>query len=556
MVLQYIVWPTSLKTQIEELYYHVSFEPDITIDGLLKIPSKSFISFNTYFNMFSGKTWIKYTIIKKCIFRLIVDGRGTVYLKKEDGCIIAKQKFCGKEEIKIVLNEIEPVFYYIKIKADESVTILFGSVETEQEGREIRIALATCTYNRKEMLYKNIRFLREKNNKLVDNERVLDEIYIVDNASNINSSEVECEWIKLIPNRNTGGAGGFTRGLQEAMKNINITHIILMDDDVDIEFESMVRTKSVLRYIKGEYEDNFIGGAMFRKDKPYVLHAAGEDWADGLIINPYKSTDMRESVAVQKISELVKSNQVYAGWWYCCIPRKHVEKKGYPIPFFLHCDDVEYSLRSGKTPIYLNGIAVWHEEFENKRNSIMEYYDVRNRLITNALYKEHGKLYDAIYILCERFYANVFRYRYEDFLLSVKAAEDFLKGPEWQKSVDAEVLHKELSVYGYYMDDVQEIPEKEKYSIKNKLFIIGRYFFIAKGRDVIQIGAPVSAYVGKKELLLVEPKSKKGFVVRKSWKKTLCCIGWLFTILLKLLLRYYNKANSWCLGRKKNNASF
>ena len=60
-------------------------------------------------------------------------------------------------------------------------------------------------------------------------------------------------------------------------------------------------------------------------------------------------------------------------------------EKNRPLPFFLHCDDVEYGLRHGGTPIILNGIQVWHETYEYRQSPVTAYYDTRNTLIVNAM---------------------------------------------------------------------------------------------------------------------------------------------------------------------------
>ena len=543
MVLQHLVWKNEELKETAPLYYHSDSEM-ITAGENMVIPAGTTISFDTYFNSFLSKTWRKYTDVGRVQFRVGIDGKGEAVLKGDKQVSTQKKMFSGKTELCFFTELSESDYFFLEITAEEECLLEYGFVETEATAQPVILALATCTYNRQQDIKKNVALLKTLT-KENDRNAVLEQVYVVDNASNLTKEEIEKDNILLIPNKNTGGAGGFTRGLQEALKNKDITHIVLMDDDVRIEPEAFCRTKAFLSYIKTEYKENFLGGAMFRTDTPYVLHAAGEDWADGRIKNVYKSTDMRQFEQVLKTSEPVETKQAYAGWWYCCIPRKHVEQKGYPMPFFLHCDDVEYSLRNGRPPIYLNGIAVWHEEFEDKRSSVIEYYDTRNRLITNALYKERGKKRDALYVLCERFYATVFRYRYKDFALSLKAVEDFLKGPEWLNTVDAEALHKSLSAYGYPWKTVQERPEANPYPVGNRFATIGRYFIPARGRTVLRMGAPVSAYAGKKRVLLVETKSGKGFEVRKSWRETWGCVGRLLVAGYALCFRHYCIEKQW-----------
>lgn len=555
MVLQHIVWPECNRPEVRELYYHATRLLHMTEDGTLMVPAGECVRFDTYFNAFSGAQWSKYTTVTTCTCRIRLSGKGEVRLVREDGVVVGCESYDGVSEIVFPVDRPEAYFYYIEIGAQEETGLYEGAFETREAAKKVALALVTCTFNRQAAVSDNVNRLVNKNVATVGDTPVLEKIFVIDNASNLAASDFAKERVILVPNRNTGGAGGFTRGIEEAMSFPEITHILLMDDDVIVEFEAMVRTKSVLSFLKEEYADCFIGGAMFRTDVPYVMHAAGEGYdGRGRVVNPYKSTDLRELAAVKAVSEPLTVEQPYAGWWYCCVPRCHVEKKGYPMPYFLHVDDIEYSLRSGRAPLYFNGIAVWHEEFDGKRSSMMEYYDVRNRLITNCLYKEKGRLWDAVYIVCERFYSTVFRYRYEDFMIAVKGVEDFLKGPEWLVELDSERHNGELRGMGYRLDTLTEAElcmlTDETGEQKSTLYTLCRYALPAKGSTAIRIGVKVGAYAGKKRVLLVEEKSEKGFWVEKSLKMTIKCLANLIKAIGKVLISYGKVKKEW--GIKKD----
>lgn len=75
--------------------------------------------------------------------------------------------------------------------------------------------------------------------------------------------------------------GGFTRDLIEIMTHndeLHVTHALLMDDDIVIEPESLIKTYRILTLLKEEYEDAFIGGAMLRLDKQAIQVEAGASW--------------------------------------------------------------------------------------------------------------------------------------------------------------------------------------------------------------------------------------------------------------------------------------
>lgn len=64
----------------------------------------------------------------------------------------------------------------------------------------------------------------------------------------------------------------------------------------------------------------------------------------------------------------------FNAWWYCCFPMDVVSEENLPLPIFIRGDDLEYGLRNMKHLILMNGICVWHEPFENKYSSFLEYY--------------------------------------------------------------------------------------------------------------------------------------------------------------------------------------
>lgn len=93
-----------------------------------------------------------------------------------------------------------------------------------------RVATVTVTYNRKELLIKNIKAIMEQTYEI-------DSIIIVDNNSTDGTKEkVEEEFNKnekinyIFLNENIGGAGGFYTGCKYAFEN-GYDWVILMDDD-------------------------------------------------------------------------------------------------------------------------------------------------------------------------------------------------------------------------------------------------------------------------------------------------------------------------------------
>lgn len=543
MVLQHIIWPKACASEkTNELYYHTNIAVENRNESVIIAPETE-LKLDGYYNAFISSVWKEKTTVESVSFLVRLTGTGTVQLRDEQDRILDSAEY-HDSKVELQTFDLSTKMLYLCICAKSCTTVLEGQIETDAVTRQINLTLVTCTFNRKESLFSNLDYISKKN-KEESYKGTMNRICVVDNAKNIEENEVNAYNVEVFPNPNTGGAGGFTRGLKEAIKDSDMTHVILMDDDVEVSFEAIYRTKSLLSVLKGDYHDNFIGGAMFRMDTPWVLHASGEEWNNSFRINPYKDVDLTQRKNVSLVMENRARNQAYAGWWYCCVPRTHIENKGFPLPLFLHVDDVEYSLRSKKQPIFLNGIAIWHEEFDDKRSSVIEYYDTRNRLIVNSIYKKDFSKKDVIYVAFERFYSTVFRYRYKDYALSCKAIEDYLRGPDWLYGLDSEAYNGTLSDYGYKMHKTDDNLSIDTYKDRSKAATIARYFLPASKNAVIAMGAPVMAYAGKKKVLLIDKKRKVGFESSKSFKGFFSCLSALNGIVLKSLFDKKKAIASW-----------
>ena len=71
-------------------------------------------------------------------------------------------------------------------------------------------------------------------------------ILFSDNGKTLDMNKLSSAHIHIVQNKNTGGAGGFTRDLIEILDANNagmeITHVLLMDDDIVIDPESLLKT--------------------------------------------------------------------------------------------------------------------------------------------------------------------------------------------------------------------------------------------------------------------------------------------------------------------------
>lgn len=436
----------------EELYFRKEGEARV-FDDKLYIQKDSSISTNTYLNLFDATTWYQYTGIRTWKLQLVLSGTGRIRLflwKTEQKELIQEITFCTEEEIEnreyslaFELKNVSDGVIYYQIDAYSEVIVSDAcycpnSVE-EKPKRDINISLIICTYHRNAEITHHLQLL--ENSKFYDWKDVFYNrmrIIIVDNASEL--EERNDSKVCLLHNANTGGSGGFIRGIQEVRKKIDFktTNVIFMDDDVEFMMESFYRLVALLCYLKEEYQNAVIAGRMFRMDKREIQYTAVEIWNSGDLIHIGENVDMTKSKHLLKINQLKGE---YTGWWFGCFPMEFVAEND-PLPFFLHCDDVEYGLRHGGNPIVLNGIQVWHETYEYRQTPIIKYYDTRNVLYVNEKY---GLSKDKLMLYREWKSAISKAHLEKDWIteyMMIRGLLDYMKGWNWLKSINSETYHK------------------------------------------------------------------------------------------------------------------
>ncbi len=569
MILQNILVPSEDTCMEEALYYR---------------RDEDHILFDTYFNMFSLHKWKTYTSISS--FYLCMRARGDFDLIFEDDRgVLDRQSFSlpAMEEIHIRIPDSEGECIWFSIEDKVGFTMEYGWYETmEKPKRDVHIACDICTFKREAYVKHNLDIL--KKNHLENEDSPLYgkmDIFLVDNGRTLNPAEVETEQIHLFPNMNAGGSGGFTRGLIEinkAKEKLGLTHMIFMDDDAVLEPDSLVRTFGLLSYIKDEYAKACISGAMLRQDIPYSSHEAGSHWAGTDPWTRHPGLDLRTRENVLLNETIDEPN--YAAWWYACYPLAVATMDNLPLPLFLHNDDTEYGLRNQNGFLLLNGVCVWSPGFENKRSSTLSYYDVRNAMLVNALYREDGNLSAMKKYCWKRILANTLRYRYDDAYLVLMAVEDFLKGPEYLCTLDPEAKNKEIMEHGYSMkpveeliDDPEVLKEIEEYEEpenvseiydnmkkKNKWFYAltaNGWLFPADNKKVYPFPMGIWPYAlfRKKEIVLFDPDTHKGIKGEKSYALLKRSIGYYLQI-LKLLKEKYPQAQKQYRERFKYLTSY
>ena len=406
------------------------------------------VSFATYFNVLQVNAWKQKTYAEKFRLQLDFSGKAVVEIfeiyrssKNVNINILKKVMLDSSERTKISIdipNTRRPLVSF-NIMAMEPFFLYGGAyvADVEQEHiRDIYISLASTTFKKEEYVKKNIALL--KKDVLSKDSDMKDHIFvnIVDNGRTLDAKSLECPGLKIHSNINSGGSGGFARGMMESLHmEKEPTHVLLMDDDVLIMSESLFRTYYLLRILKPEYQRHFISGAMFDYDiREMQYEDIGFVRRDNGEYGPLK-----ERMDMCVLSNLVKNEEqskrkrdyCYAGWWYCCIPVPCIKENGLPLPVFVRGDDVEFSLRNQAEFLTLNGISIWHVGFGGKFNAAMELYQVhRNSLVIQATSNICSDI-DFVKRIKTLFWKELTRFAYNNCEQLLDSVDDFMKGPDF-----------------------------------------------------------------------------------------------------------------------------
>ena len=579
MKLQSLLLPQTGICTEEAMYFRRKGAIDFTWDkDYLVMSRNSSISFDTYFNGCSAEKWFKYTKVKKIDIALHVKGMFRITLMRKEKMLDGSTtKFLHEEmfgepdkegtySFPFETESNNGMFCFMLVCLSDSGTLYNGWYEGEvapQDIRKVKIALDICTFKREVFVTKNVHELYDSFLSKPESEMYNGlEIFISDNAKTLNEKDVKlCNKINIFQNRNTGGAGGFTRGMIEIMKRREkhgITHVLVMDDDVIINPDSIYRTFVILSLLKDEYKDAFVGGAMLRLDKQFIQTEAGARWNKGYLISHKSGLNLLD-VDACLYNEFEEKTEFNA-WWYCAFPAHIISETNLPLPIFIRGDDVEYGLRNLTNLILMNGICVWHEPFENKYASSMYYYIFRNRLIDNSIHNLRYKRKEFVRDLSEQVKREIIFYRYKNADLLMDGVNDFYNGIDWLMAQDGEALHKNIMDRGYKLQDISTLPipfsypayeqacrtpEPRRHTRAWRKFTANGLMLPCKKKADNEMpvvaptftARPVNFYRVHKALNY-DYTSRKGFVTQKSVKETIRLMFKLKKISLKSRWKY------------------
>jgi GT2 family glycosyltransferase len=369
---------------------------------------------DTYVNLFHRSRWRRLTDVTD--FALEVSGSA--------GGLIRLFSAVGAQEVPVLRAEVrveshtpsatlpltpEADFFFFEWRPDDGASpppaAEYTAAKTLEPANDPKIVLVVTTFAR-EADVRRLAATYVRARRDLAEIRELTRLCVVNNqiGDAEKLADLQTEGVTLINNpRNTGGAGGFSRGAKEVIAAGWATHVLFMDDDIVIHPEAWFRTLTLTRNLPLRYAGQVISGGMFtRENLTYCStlaealdrrarrrNAAGNlDLADLATVRQLLGrTDPDWGFPVAETIPPWADVRPVAAWWYCCIPVDNFKKSGFPLPVFFRSDDVEFSLRSGRKSLSLNGIFVWHPDFGmGKKSPLHDYLVSRNSAVYTTLH--------------------------------------------------------------------------------------------------------------------------------------------------------------------------
>ena len=444
-------------------------------------------SFETYFNLFSYAKYRKYCGIQNANVRF--EGTGSFlaefFCRTQSGNTLPLQtvKFTDSYTVRLDISELPDKGYlYFTLTAESEAELTGGSYLADTNNdNPVKIGLVICTYKRETFVKNNLKRLLAGIAAEPEWGNVL-HVFVIDNAKTLELPENE--YYTVVPNKNLGGSGGFTRGITEVCKDPSFTHFLLMDDDIHFEFETLKRTAYLLRALSDEYRSATVGGSMLYLDKPTVQHEFGGYFTGLQYIARNSLLDMTETDNLIENEDPPKAN--YNAWWYTCMPTDTMQKYSLPLPLFIKGDDVEYGIRCIDQLILMSGLSIWHQDFSLKYNAALEYYGKRNELILAAIHFNAGRWNLSVKLLYMVFIQLVLK-RYYCAELILDAYRDYFKGYQFLIDTDmtqrnTEIMARQPKFYSKdelentYSLDLNTVVEKK--TVKKKRRNIFRFILL------------------------------------------------------------------------------
>jgi len=413
------------------VHSHVSSRRSVTV------PQSALVSFGSYFNAFPASYWRRWTVVDKVTLRLSARGAGRVdvYRSKASGETVhltgeSVHSPAGWTELELGVDigsfEDGGWVWFDVFTDDTQLEISDAAWLSQVDLPPQRLSIGTTTFNRPDDCVATLLALGEDPTVL----ELIDKIYVADQGTKKISAHPRfgeaaaalAGRLELIEQDNLGGSGGFTRAMYESLEHTDVDQVLLMDDDIMLEPDTVLRANAFARAAAAPV---IVGCHMLNLQARSRLHSMGavED-------HDFGKRSLRKTKKLHR-----RIDVTYNGWWCCLFPRQVIKETGLPLPLFIKWDDSEYSLRAGANgfpTVSLPGAAVWHMPWTNKNDSAdwTAYFHLRNRLILAALHTPYDVRKTLLLQGLRQTLGRLLNMQYSTVAIEQKALEDFMAGPE------------------------------------------------------------------------------------------------------------------------------
>ncbi len=412
--------------------------------------------FDTYFNAFGVGKWLRHTTVRN--LAVAVETHGHVRLEvvhdqvDRQPFVVAADEFCTtaptEHELGLPpLDELGGGSMFVRVTCLDGFAGVHGGEwrTTDPPVRDARLGVVITTFNRPLHVRANIDHLVRAFGEVPELADRID-VVVVDNGRNLDLGTVAGSRITVLPNPNTGGAGGFARGLMHFRSSGDVSHVLFMDDDVNFDPEIVFRTLQVLTFATSS--NLCVAGAMLDRDTPNELFEAGARYL-GTSLNPNRAIGQGTNVEDWRnllVAECERDPIDYGAWWFFAFGIGLTRDN--PVPTFLRGDDVLWGLlHAGADTVTFNGIGLWHDGFERKNGPLAWFYETRNFALANVLAVpgyHWWHLFFRYLNLCAR---SLFSLKYASAANITFGMQEFLRGPEHWLALDQAELNERVAAF-------------------------------------------------------------------------------------------------------------
>ena len=452
-LLQRLVLPRAETTE-PLLYVRTQGDVSFTNETAVLVKGAE-LSFDTSFGVFAAGRWKRLTSVDCLSVTVHASGSGRIELVgvrtvvrglSLQEKIVASSGISSSGKTTLEVPDFAKTSigtYFIRVSAEQSDVVVSGGqwTTTTTAPREVRLSLSITTFNRQDYVKPTVAKvlqLVENVDSLRDRMRIL----VVDNARNINFDTAPNAPITVVQNPNLGGAGGFARGIIHLRDEGWSTHVLLMDDDITLEPEALVRTFALFTFARDA--NLCIHGAMLSEEQAWMQFEAGSKyrWRS---LYPLRAIGREDDLRERKLAlrDAHEKKFAYTAWWYTAFPISITRDN--PLPVFVRGDDVAFGLmHTGKHSVTMNGVIVWHADFGLKNNPSSLFYEKRNFAIVDTLVFANHHWWHLARRFIALSFRNLFSMRYASVEYMIRGVRAYLAGPEALMATDHSALHDEL----------------------------------------------------------------------------------------------------------------